>query len=82
MFDYSLYLNACFTLVIDRYRFFRADTDTDFFPSALADSRYADTDFLERYCFFSLNLHHKNYTDDNKCYKSQFKKGTFIELQY
>ena len=24
---------------------FRADTDTDFLSSALADSRYADTDF-------------------------------------
>ena len=27
--------------------FFRADTNTDFFSSALADNRYADTDFLE-----------------------------------
>ena len=39
-------------LVIDRYRFFRADTDTDFFSSALADSRYADTDFLEPILLF------------------------------
>ena len=27
--------------------FLRADTEADFFSSALADNRYADTDFLE-----------------------------------
>ena len=44
----------------------RADADTDLFSSAWADGRYADNDFLTdmwgRYCFYSLNLYHKNYT--------------------
>ena len=36
-----------FGLGIDRYGFFRADTDTDFLSSVFADDRYADTNFLE-----------------------------------
>ena len=66
---------------IDRYGFFRADTDL--FSSALADDRHADTDFLEPIfgadaAFAPIILHHftseKLHNDDNECYKSQFKK--------
>ena len=35
-----------FLLGIDRYGFFRADADTDFFPSPLADGRLWTADFL------------------------------------
>ena len=61
-----------------------------FFSSALADDRYADTDFLEPIfgadAAFAPSIYilkmHKIHNDDNKCYKSQFKKGTFSELLY
>jgi len=34
-------------LGIDQYGFFRADADTDFFPSPLADEQLWTADFLE-----------------------------------
>ena len=49
-------------LGIDRYGVFRADADTNFFSSALADDRYGPPIFLSRYYFCFLNLHHNNYT--------------------
>ena len=56
------------------------DTDTDFFSSALADDRYADTDFLLSALAPSIYIPKMTH-DDNKCYKSYFKKQwTFIEL--
>ena len=47
-------------LGINQYDFFRADTD--FFSSALADDRYADTDFWEPIMLLLPHLHNKNDT--------------------